>query len=74
MTWLELVVLMVISIAATTALWYAFACTTREVNRWRNHGAYSAGVLVLTTVLTVLPWAVAGGLLLLDFYVARTFL
>lgn len=74
MTLFEFVVLMLISVACTTALWYAISATVREVDRWRNRGAYSAGVLVLTTVLTLLPWAVGVGLLMLDFYVARAIL
>lgn len=71
MTLFEFGVVMVISIACTVALWYAISATVREVDRWRNRGAYSAGVLALTTVLTLLPWAAGGALLALDFYVAR---
>jgi hypothetical protein len=48
-TWFEFGVLMVISIAVTVALWYAISTTAREVDRWRHRGAYSSGVLVLTS-------------------------
>ena len=74
MTWFEFAVLMIISIATTVALWYAIVATQREVNRWRNYGDYSPGVLALTTILTTLPWVAGVGLLLLDFWVARQIL
>ena len=74
MTWEEFAILMVISIACTVALWYAVVATGREVDRWRRYDDYSVGVLAVTTILTLLPWVAGLGLLLLDFWVARTIL
>jgi len=70
----DFAILMAISIATTMALWWAITSTIREVGRWREYQRYSPGVLALTSLFLIVPWALGIGLLLLDFYVGRNIL